>query len=109
MISDIVKVNAAVLIGDSCEEISSELYIAARELNNIPVFMFQEGGDESVAAIYRTIANLTGGAYCRFDSCAAQRLAELLKAVVVFAVGGVKALAAENSESARLLLTQIRK
>lgn len=103
------KVNACVLISDSCEETSAELYLAARELNNVPVFMFQEGNDESIAAIYRTIATSTGGAYCRFDSGAAQRLAELLKAVVVFAVGGIKALAAENGEAARLLLTQIRK
>jgi hypothetical protein len=103
------KVNACVVISDSCEETSAQLYIAARELNNVPVFMFQEGNDEAVAGIYRTIANITGGAYSRFDAGAAARLAELLKAVVVFAVGGREALASQNSEVARLLLTQIRK
>jgi hypothetical protein len=103
------KVNACVLISDSCEETSTELYIAARELNNVPVFMFQEGGDEGVAAIYRTIANITGGAYSRFDAGSAQRLAELLKAVAAFAVGGIKALADQNSEASKLLLTQLKK
>jgi hypothetical protein len=103
------KVNACVVISDSCEETSAELYIAARELNNVPVFMFQEGKDQAVAGIYRTIANITGGAYSRFDAGAAARLAELLKAVVVFAVGGREALASQNGEAARLLLTQIRK
>jgi hypothetical protein len=71
--------------------------------------MFQEGGDEGVAAIYRTIANITGGAYSRFDAGSAQRLAELLKAVAAFAVGGIKALADQNSEASKLLLTQLKK
>jgi hypothetical protein len=103
------KVNACVLISDACEETPERLYAAARQLSNIPVFMFQEGDDQRVAEIYQSIARLTGGAYSTFDAGSAQRLAELLKAVVVFAVGGVKALANEKSEAARLLLTQIRK
>jgi hypothetical protein len=103
------KVNACVIISDACEETETKLYTRARELDRLPVFMFQEGPDERVAEIYQKIASMTGGAYCRFESGAAARLAELLKAVVVFAVGGVKALANEKSEAARLLLTQIRK
>jgi cyclopropane fatty-acyl-phospholipid synthase-like methyltransferase len=55
------------------------------------------------------IARLTGGAHCHFDTASAQRLADLLKAVAAFAVGGAKALAAQNSEAARLLLTQVKK
>jgi hypothetical protein len=103
------KVNTCVLISDSCEESAERLYGAARELSNVPVFMFQEGENTEIAEIYQTIARITGGAYSTFDSGSAERLAELLKAVVVFAVGGAKALANENSEAARLLLTQIRK
>jgi hypothetical protein len=80
----------------------------ARELS-IPSFLFQEGGDQRVGEIYAEIARLTGGAHCKFDANAAQRLADLLKAVAAFAAGGIKALADQNSEAARLLLTQIRK
>jgi hypothetical protein len=101
------KVNALILIGDACEELPAELYNEARELP-IPAFLFQEGDDERVAKIYREIATITGGASCKFDSSAAQRLADLLKAVAAFATGGVKALAAQKSEAAKLLLTQIK-
>ena len=97
------------LISDACEERPVELYNAARELGNVPVFMFQEGDDEHVGEIYAEIARLTGGAHCRFDSSSAQRLADLLKAVAAFAAGGMKALAAQKTEAARLLLTQVKK
>jgi hypothetical protein len=103
------KVNALVLISDACEEGPAKLYATARELGDVPVFMFQEGGDEHIAGIYAEIARLTGGAHCHFDSGSAQRLADLLKAVAAFAAGGVKALSAQKSEAARLLLTQIKK
>jgi hypothetical protein len=102
------KVNALVLVSDACEESSGELYSAARELA-LPAFMFQEGGDEHVGRIYAEIARITGGAHCQFDSSAAQRLSDLLKAVAAFAAGGVQALTAQKSEAARLLLTQLKK
>lgn len=102
------KVAALIVVSDACEEIPRDLYTEARELG-VPAFMFQEGTDENIAEIYRELARLTGGAHCQFDSGAAQRLADLLKAVAAFAVGGIKALAAQNSEAARLLLTQVKK
>ncbi|RXH34383.1 hypothetical protein XH99_01020 [Bradyrhizobium nanningense] len=103
------KVGAVILISDACEESPSELYNAARELHDVPVFLFQEGDDEHVGQIYGQIADITHGASCRFDQGASQRLADLLKAVAAFAAGGVKALANQNSESAKLLLTQLKK
>jgi hypothetical protein len=102
------KVAALVLVSDACEELPNDLYAEANELG-VPVFAFQEGDDEDVARIYHRLACLTGGAYCAFNDGAAERLANLLKAVAAFAAGGVKALAAQQSEAARLLLTQIRK
>jgi hypothetical protein len=102
------KISALILISDACEERPADLYAQARELQ-VPVFLFQEGTDEQVATIYAEIARLTGGATCRFDSGAAQRLGELLKAVAAFAAGGVWALAAQNTEAATLLLAQIKK
>jgi hypothetical protein len=101
------KINALIIISDACEETPCDLYAEARELG-VSVFMFQEGGDERVGEIYAEIARITGGAHCKFDNAAAQRLADLLKAVAAFATGGIKALAAQNSEAARLLLTQVK-
>lgn len=102
------NVAAVVLVSDACEEDPAELYAAARQLVSVPVFLFQEGADEWVATVYRTIASITGGASCRFDAGAAARLADLLRAVAAFASGGRKALAAENTAAARLLLTQLK-
>jgi len=102
------KVNALILVSDACEEAAEDLYSEARQLP-VPVFMFQEGSDERVGEIYREIATITSGAYCTFDSDAAQRLADLLKAVAAFATGGVKALTAQKSEAATLLLAQVKK
>jgi hypothetical protein len=102
------KVNALVLVGDAVEERAIALYGAARELA-VPTFMFQEGTDEHVAQVFGEIALITGGAHCQFDSSAAQRLADLLKAVAAFAAGGVQALTTQKNEAARLLLTQLKK
>jgi hypothetical protein len=103
------KVNALIVVSDACEETPAILYAAARELAEVPAFMFQEGTDERVEQIYAEIARMTGGAYCKFDNGAAQRLADLLKAVAAFAAGGLKALAAQKSEAATALLTQLKK
>jgi hypothetical protein len=101
-------INALVLVSDACEEIPADLYDTASGLR-VPAFLFQEGSDDHVAGIYAEIARITGGGVARFDSGAAQRLSDLLKAVAAFAVGGVKALAAQKTEAATLLLSQIRK
>jgi hypothetical protein len=103
------RVNAMVLVSDACEEDPESLYAAARELGELPLFLFQEGNDQRVGRIYAELAAITKGAFCKFDSGAAQRLADLLKAVAAFAAGGVKALANQNTEAAKLLLTQVRK
>jgi hypothetical protein len=102
------QVNALVLISDACEEDPPNLYAEARELS-VPTFLFQEGNDARVERIYTELARITKGAYCKFDTGAAQRLADLLKAVAAFAAGGVKALADQKTEAAKLLLTQIKK
>jgi len=106
--SNIKRVNALVLVSDSCEENPSLLYASARKLD-VPVFMFQEGRSEGIAEIYAEIARITKGAHGEFNANAGQQLADLLKAVAAFAVGGVKALADQNSAAARLLLTQVQK
>jgi hypothetical protein len=116
------KVSAAVFIGDACEEPPDELYAAAAGLG-APVFMFQEGDGEvmylnergevasdgkKVEQVFRELARLTGGAYGKFNSGAAKQLAELLRAVAAFAVGGLKALANQHTGAAQKLLSQLK-
>jgi hypothetical protein len=108
--SALLKVQALVFVGDALEENPDTLAHDAEELGRlgVPAFMFQEGGDRNVERVFREIARLTNGAYCRFDPGAARQLAELLKAVAVFAVGGTAALAARKDAGAVKLLAQIR-
>lgn len=88
------KINAFVFVGDALEEAIDEVCGKAGELGmlGVPCFMFQEGGDPRVASAFRQIAELTNGAYCRFDTASAKQLKELLSAVAVFAAGGRQAL-----------------
>jgi hypothetical protein len=104
------RVQAMVFVGDALEEPIDALAAKAGELGilGLPVFVFQEGHDSQVEAGYREIARLSGGAYARFNQNAAAELAELLRAVAVFAAGGRKALAAREGASAQLLLGQIK-
>ena len=82
-------------MGDALEEEPDALGALAGELGvrGIPVFVFQEGRDAGVESIYRQIARLSGGAWCRFDSSSADQLRDLLGAVAAYAAGGRKALA----------------
>jgi hypothetical protein len=87
--------------------------------------MFQEGDGEvvqldprgeivhehrpqKVEKVFREIARLTGGAYGKFDAGAAKQLGEMLRAVAAFAAGGITALTNQRTESARLLLGQMK-
>ena len=74
----------------------------------VPAFMFQEGNDREVEQVFREIARLTHGAYCRFDPGAARQLAELLRAVAAYAAGGMTALAARRDAGAVKLLSQMK-
>jgi len=107
------KVQALVFVGDAMEEPIDDLCAAAGELGllGVPAFVFQEGSDPAAEQAFREIARLTRGAYCRFDISAAHELAELLRAVAVYAAGGMKALAdlkARHSSGAVKLLAQLR-
>jgi hypothetical protein len=101
-------VAAVIFVGDACEEDERDLHAAARQLQ-APVFIFQEGRSDLVKGIYGRIAEITKGAVVQFDSGSAAKLADLLKAVAAFATGGVKALEAQKSEAAQLLLSQLKK
>jgi hypothetical protein len=107
------KVQALVFVGDAMEEAVDDLAASAGELGmlGVPALMFHEGGDAVAERAFREIARLTKGAYCRFDTGAADVLAELLRAAAVYAAGGVKALtdlSKRRHAGATLLLRQLR-
>lgn len=107
------RIAAVVYVGDCMEEDVDILCDKAGQLGllGVPMFLFQEGRDSVAEQAFQEMARLTKGAYCPFDAGSAQQLAELLKAVAVFASGGHKALQAlekKGGQGARLLLQQIK-
>jgi hypothetical protein len=107
------KVAALVYVGDCMEEDVDALCDKAGRLGllGVPMFLFQEGRDSVAEKAFAEMARLTRGAHCRFDPGAAHQLAELLKAVAVYASGGRDALVAlekTGGQGARLLLEQIK-
>jgi hypothetical protein len=108
--TQILKVAALVFVGDAVEESADSLIPAASELGRLgaPAFMFQEGHDHEVEKVFRQIASYSHGAYGRFDAGAAKQLGELLRAVALFAVGGVKALESRNDTASVRLLGQLK-
>jgi hypothetical protein len=107
------KVQALVFVGDAMEEPIDDLCAAAGSLGllGVPAFVFQEGHDPIAEQAFREIARLSRGVYCRFDPGSAHQLAELLRAVAVYAAGGMKALAdlkARHHGGAVKLLEQLR-
>jgi hypothetical protein len=108
------KVAAVVLVGDACETIEDNpdrLHSLANELGRLqtPIFAFQEGHDHETEIAFRKIAELSHGAYGRFNNNSVQQLRDLLRAVAAFAMGGIKALETRKDEASRLLLTQMRR
>ena len=104
------KIDAMAFVGDCFEERRAHAVRLAEELGRlkVPVFMFQEGRDQEAREVFQAIAEASGGAYHAFDQGSAKQLAELLRAVAAFAVGGVVALEKQGTAAARLLLGQIR-
>ena len=89
------RIGALVFVGDAMEEDVDAVCAAAGELGmlGVPCFMFHEGHDHRAARAFRQVAQLSRGAYCRFDASSAAQLRQLLAAVAVYAAGGRKALA----------------
>ncbi|MDQ0504794.1 VWA domain-containing protein [Xanthobacter agilis] len=97
---------AAVFVGDALEEDADALHAAAGQLalRGVRLFMFQEGANREVERTFRALAEITGGAYCRFDVRAGDQLRTLLSAVAAYAAGGRVALEARRDSGARQLL-----
>src|ERR1700710_2113606 len=105
-------VRAMVFVGDAMEEAVDDLCAKAGELGllKVPVFMFQEGHDDTGEQAFREIARLTGGAWCRFDPGAAAQLRDLLRAAAAYAAGGREALLrfSKTGSGASRLLGQMK-
>ena len=107
------RIHCVVYVGDSMEESAEILYQLAGQLGmlNVPLFMFQEGADPLARASFTRMAKLSKGAYSHFDSASAAQLRELLRAVAVYASGGLQALeqfSSQASEPVRRLTKQMR-
>ena len=104
------RVNALVFVGDCMEEPADNLCHMAGQLGvlGLPIFLFHEGREPLAAATFQQLARLSSGAYCPFDAGSAQQLTELLRAVAVYAAGGLKALQdySRNAGGKTLLLTR---
>nr|WP_328988060.1 VWA domain-containing protein [Thiorhodovibrio winogradskyi] len=103
---------ALVFVGDACEEPRDRLADQAGclRLLGVPVFVFQEGRDPDALAGLRDIAQLSGGAWCPFDSASPNLLRDLLSAVAVYAAGGRPALedfGRRHGDAVRLLTAQL--
>jgi len=106
-------IQAMVYIGDAMEENVDELGQLAGELKilGLPVFVFQEGYDVVASMAFKQIAQISGGAHCRFDANSSHQLGQLLNAVAAYAAGGQEALhrlSGNGSKQAALLLEQLR-
>jgi hypothetical protein len=100
------KINAIILIGDACEEIPADIYA---ETFAAPIFAFQERDNPEATDVFASLAKLTSGVHCQFNSDSADKLADLLKGVAAFATGGLLALEKQGTSAAKLLLTQLKK
>ncbi|MFK7855544.1 MAG: VWA domain-containing protein [Granulosicoccus sp.] len=105
-------VQALVFVGDCVEEDVDMLGSLAGQANllGLPIFVFQEGFDANASYAFSQIAQLSGGAHCRFDESSARQLGELLNAVAAYAAGGKQALQRleqAGSKEAKALLQQL--
>jgi hypothetical protein len=83
----------------------------ARQLRvvGVKLFLFQSSA-RSRSAELEALAKATGGAFIQFNpniERIAEQLPETMTALAHFAVGGIEALAAQDTESAALLLEQM--
>ena len=103
------RVNALVFVGDAVEEPIDPLCHLAGQLGlqGTPIFVFHEGDNAQAGAGFRQLARISGGAYAPFDGASAGALAELLRAVAVFAAGGRAALTRLGGQAAQRIAGQL--
>lgn len=107
------RVHCLVYVGDAMEENPELLCQLAGQLGmlKVPIFLFQEGRDPQVATSFQAMARLSGGGYSQFDAGSAAQLRELLRAVAIYASGGLTALESFSRRAGseiQLLTRQLR-
>jgi hypothetical protein len=107
-------VQAVVIIGDRFHDDLDKAAERAKQLRaaGTRLFLIQQGRSAYAEAVFRSLAELTGGAHFCFNPAierVAERLPGLLEAVVHFSLGGIQALEALENQAAALLLDQITK
>jgi hypothetical protein len=107
------KLRGIIFIGDAMEENIDILCQLAGKLGmlNVPLFIFQERQDPDARRAFVEMARLSGGAYCQFDASSAEQLKDLLKAVAIYAAGGLRALedfSKKSHDSVKLLGQQLK-
>jgi hypothetical protein len=107
------KIRGVIFIGDAMEESMDVLCQLAGKLGllNVPLFIFQEREDPRARQTFVEMARLSGGAYCQFDAASAEQLKDLLRAVAIYATGGLKALenfSRTSHKSVKLLGQQLK-
>jgi hypothetical protein len=107
------SVQAVVIVGDRFHK-SDRAIALAKQLRKAGtrLFLLQQQAHPSsdVDHMGKTLAEKTGGAFFQFNPAierVAEQLPGILEAVTHLAIGGVDALAAQDNESAVLLLEQI--
>ena len=105
----VVRVKAAVFVGDACEEPHGEVIAAAGRLAlfKVPLFVFQEGHDPMVSRLFKDIARITGGAHAPFAPGSADQLRMLFGAVARYATHGRSGLREIDHRLARDMLAQL--
>ena len=107
------KLRGVIFIGDAMEENIDVLCQLAGKLGllSVPLFIFQERQDPVARQAFEEMARLSGGAYCQFDAASAEQLKDLLKAVAIYAAGGLQALedfSKRSHASVKLLGRQLK-
>ena len=104
-----VRIDAAIFVGDACEERYADVTAAAGRLAlfKVPFFVFQEGDDPMVARVFRDIARITGGAHAPFSTGSADQLRALFGAVARYATRGRSGLREIEHRLARDMLAQL--
>ena len=117
--TDMTRLKALIYIGDCFEESADEARTLAGQLKlkGVRSFMFHEeaswriGYDVTTAQdVFGMIAQITGGALLPFDENAPEKVKELLEAIAIYAVGGIRLLEQKQRllPAAKHLLEQMR-
>jgi hypothetical protein len=111
------EVSGVVFIGDHCEDDPEELARVAAALGkkHTPIFVFHECADNDGAArearaVFKRMAETSGGKYSEFEPESGKVLTELLSSVAAFSaagVEGVKRVEPATTPQARQLQTRL--